>query len=38
MTRSMAFRYEYERQRWIGRGVIVSTWRALEYALQPTPF
>jgi hypothetical protein len=38
MTTMQAFRYEYTHQRWLGRGVIVSTWLALQYALQPLPF
>ena len=38
MTRKQAFRFEYSRQRWLGRGVIVAAFRAAEYALQPTPF
>jgi hypothetical protein len=38
MTRKQLFGYEYTRQRWLGRGVIVAAFRAAEYALQPTPF
>ncbi len=34
MTRKQAFRFEYHRQRWLGRGVIVAAFRAAEYALQ----
>ena len=34
----MLFKYEYRRQRFIGRNVFVSMLRAAEYALQPLPF
>jgi hypothetical protein len=36
--KTMLFRFEYRRQRFIGRGVFVSVLRAAEYAMQPLPF
>lgn len=38
MNKRTAFKWEYRRQRWMGKGPVSAAWIALLWVLEPLPF